>query len=45
MIEPPFPGADDQFPHVYGPIPVDAVTEATAWHREADQAWSLPSGW
>lgn len=45
VIEPPFAGADDQFPHVYGPIPLDAVTEVTAWYREADQAWSLPSGW
>jgi glutathione S-transferase len=38
VVEPPFPGAVDHFPHVYGPIPLAAVIETTAWHRTGD-AW------
>jgi glutathione S-transferase len=38
--EPPVPGAD-LFPHVYGPIPVDAVVEAVPWRRDDDDHWRL----
>jgi uncharacterized protein (DUF952 family) len=27
--EPPAPGGDEQFPHVYGPLPVEAVVAVT----------------
>lgn len=38
VVEPPFPGAVEHFPHVYGPIALAAVIETTAWHRTGD-AW------
>lgn len=36
VVEPPFPGAVEHFPHIYGPIPLAAVVSATPWHRTAD---------
>jgi len=42
VVEDPFPGAPQRFPHVYAPIPVEAVVEATAWHREPGAAWVAP---
>jgi hypothetical protein len=27
---------------VYAPIPVAAVVETTAWHRERDEPWTVP---
>ena len=42
VVEPPFPGAADDYPHVYGPIPVDAVIEVSPWHRDA-AGWSRPA--
>ena len=41
--EPPFDGADELFPHVYGPIPVAAVTATTIWHPDDDGTWRSPS--
>ncbi|MEM1334735.1 MAG: DUF952 domain-containing protein [Actinomycetota bacterium] len=44
--EPPSPGVDELFPHVYGPLPVAAVVSAQFWMRtiDADGAgWSLDS--
>ena len=38
--EPPAPGTDELFPHVYGPIPLDAVSRATVWYRPGDR-WVL----
>ena len=35
--------ADEHFPHLYGPLPVAAVAEATSWHRESGQPWRLPA--
>ena len=34
------PGGDDLFPHIYGPLPVEAVTLARFWLR-GDRGWSL----
>lgn len=42
--EPPFPGADEHFPHVYGPIDIDAVVGVIEWRRLGDHPWSLPGG-
>jgi glutathione S-transferase len=38
--EPPEPDGDDLFPHIYGPLPVGAVTMTHFWIRGAD-GWSL----
>lgn len=35
VVEPPFQGAVEHFPHVYGPIPVRAVIATTPWRRGA----------
>jgi len=40
-FEAPEPGAEE-FPHVYGPIPVDAVVEAIPVGRDADGRLILP---
>ena len=32
----PVPGADEPFPHIYGPLNVDAVTGTTELRRDAD---------
>lgn len=42
VVEPPFDGAPDRFPHVYGPIPVDAVVAVTPWRRDTDRPWGDP---
>jgi uncharacterized protein (DUF952 family)/heme-degrading monooxygenase HmoA len=42
VVEDPFPGAPQRFPHVYAPIPVTAVVAATVWRRQADRPWQLP---
>jgi uncharacterized protein (DUF952 family)/heme-degrading monooxygenase HmoA len=36
VVEPPFPGSVEHFPHIYGPIPLAAVVSATPWRRGAD---------
>jgi glutathione S-transferase len=40
VFEPPAPGVDALFPHIYGPLPVAAVRDATLWTRPADVPWS-----
>jgi glutathione S-transferase len=40
VVEPPFPDAPDDFPHVYGAIPVSAVVAAEPWTRVGD-TWRL----
>lgn len=40
--EPPADGIAELFPHVYGPIPVSAVTEARTW-RPDDGRYRLPA--
>ena len=37
----PAPGASQAFPHIYGPIPVDAVVAVTPWPRDADGFFRL----
>jgi uncharacterized protein (DUF952 family) len=39
--EPPAPGVDELFPHIYGALPVAAVDLATMWLRSPDRPWSL----
>jgi uncharacterized protein (DUF952 family) len=39
-FEPPAPGSPDRFPHIYGPLPIAAVRDATFWIRAGD-GWSL----
>ncbi len=40
----PVPGSDEVFPHVYGPIPVDAVREVLPVRRARDGSLLLPVG-
>lgn len=35
--EPPAPGADELFPHVYGPLPVSAIVREEPW------SWEVPA--
>ena len=41
VFEPPAPGLDVLFPHIYGPLPIAAVNLASAWVRRPDRKWSL----
>jgi len=41
VFEPPAPGIDLLFPHIYGPLPIVAVNTATAWIRRPEAAWTL----
>ncbi len=41
--EPPTPDLDTLFPHIYGPLPVAAVTQAAMWLRAQGSAWVLGS--
>ena len=41
-VEPPADGIDELFPHVYGPIPLEAVVATTPWHRD-DRTWTRPA--
>jgi glutathione S-transferase len=38
--EPPEPASDERFPHLYGPLPVEAVNLARFWIRDGAR-WSL----
>ena len=40
VVEPPFPGAVEHFPHVYGPIPLTAVVATTRWRR-GEHGWQF----
>lgn len=33
--------ADEHFPHIYGPIRVDAVADARPWRRSEGESWRL----
>ena len=37
-------GGSELFPHIYGPIPVDAVVEVAALVRDGQAGWRSPSG-
>lgn len=39
--EPPAPGAEELFPHIYGALPIAAVNLAAMWLRSPDRPWSL----
>ena len=39
-FEPPTAESTELFPHIYGPLPVAAVTDATFWIRSAS-SWTL----
>lgn len=39
--EPPAPGVDEMFPHIYGPIPTTAVVNVRQWRRTSG-VWELP---
>lgn len=41
-FEAPSPSSDDLFPHIYGPLPISAVVDATFWIRSGS-GWSLES--
>jgi uncharacterized protein (DUF952 family)/heme-degrading monooxygenase HmoA len=41
-VEPAAEGADELFPHVYGPIPTAAVIATTWWDRGDDGVWHRP---
>jgi glutathione S-transferase len=41
LWEPPAPGAEELFPHIYGPLPVAAVRDAILWTRHS-ASWSDP---
>jgi glutathione S-transferase len=41
VFEPPAPGIDTLFPHIYGPLPIAAVVRAQPWLRSAGRPWSL----
>jgi len=40
---PPGVPEGDQFPHIYGPINLDAVVNAADFIRDANGEWNLPS--
>jgi glutathione S-transferase len=42
VVEEPFPGAPQRYPHVYAPIPVTAVVGTVEWRRQPDQPWVSP---
>ncbi|MEL6892289.1 MAG: DUF952 domain-containing protein [Actinomycetota bacterium] len=44
--EPPAPGIDELFPHIYGPLPIAAVAITNHWMRTIDEhgaGWRLDS--
>lgn len=42
VFEPGEPGATEEFPHIYGPVPLDAVVAAEPVTRDADGRMVLP---
>jgi glutathione S-transferase len=41
VFEPPAPGMDVLFPHIYGPLPIAAVNVATPWVRRPGSEWTI----
>jgi uncharacterized protein (DUF952 family) len=44
VFEPPAPGVDALFPHIYGPLPIAAVNRTRMWSRVSDTPWSHDAG-
>lgn len=40
LWEPPAPGVNELFPHIYGPLPIAAVNMTTMWTRKGE-GWIL----
>lgn len=40
LWEPPAPGVDELFPHIYGPLPIASVNLTTMWTRQRE-GWVL----
>lgn len=40
--EPPAPGVDELFPHIYGPLPIAAVNMHRFWTRDEAAVWEVP---
>ena len=43
VIDEPPVGGSDRFPHIYGPVPIEAVTEVIPLPCQADGRFSLPA--
>ena len=41
VVEPPTDGADIEFPHIYQPLPLDAVVATIDWHL-VGEIWEDP---
>ena len=41
-LEPAFDRSGELFPHLYGPLPTDAVIATTWWRRGDDGRWHRP---
>ncbi|MGA9275397.1 DUF952 domain-containing protein [Ilumatobacter sp.] len=39
--EPPGPGVEELFPHIYGPLPIAAVIRNDYWFRSPGNTWRL----
>ncbi len=39
--EPPAADVEQLFPHIYGPLPIAAVTCADFWLRQPDSPWAI----
>lgn len=44
VVEENLEGGVEQFPHIYGPLPMTAVVKAHAFPCRADEGFDLPAG-